>query len=552
MKHDVHKSMIDLLIRLIGVAVLYYLTGRAGMLAATDGGVVTPIWPPSGLALVAILTMGYRMAFGIAAGSFVMNLTVGLPPLVALAIAIGNNAEYIGGAFLLRRLAGFHLSLDRPRDVLALMFLGAGLATTFSAIPGLIVLTVSGIEPGGHVGWSFLRWWLGGMTGVLVVAPLLLVLLPSSRPKFALRPAIEGGILLLLLLAVWTLIFDIETPSGHGYYPAILAVFPFTIWGALRFGLSGATLVNLVNASCGIWGSAHGTGPFAGDSPSDSLVRWCLFTNAVAMTGLFLASASTENRRAQLALKQSHDELEQRVAERTAALAEINEGLKREVAERKRLEAELLQADEEQQRKIGMELHDGLGQHLTSIAFFGATLRQRLEEKSLPETEAAQRIVGLINQSIEMVRALAQGLYPSSLKSDGLVTALKQLAETTCVLKGISCEVLAVPDIDIDDPLIAINLYRVAQEAVNNAVRHGRAKRVAIGLRLIKDQYRLAITDDGIGFDPSRNVRGLANEGAGMGLRNFYYRASLLGGHLRIDSELGKGTTIVVICPAKR
>jgi len=544
------------ILRMLAMAVSYYVIGNLGMLAALDGTVITPVWPPSGVALVGILLFGYPMALGVIVGSLALNLGVGLSLPVALAVAIGNNLEYVGGAFLLRRVRGFHLALDRPKDVFALMFLAGTLATTFSAFPGLTALKLGGAIAWDNVGWSFVRWWQGGMTGVLIVAPLLLVWRRPLRPRLAPRQAGEALVLLALLLAVWYLIFDVPVTGRQGYYPALLAVIPFSIWGALRFGMRGITLVNLINVFLGIWGSAHGSGPFAGESPADSLVRWCLFANVIAMTGLFLAATSEERQRALLDLKNSHDELERRVAERTAELARINAGLQREALERKRLEAALIEADEEQQRKFGMELHDGLGQHLTSVAFFGATLHHKLVERALPESVAAGRIVDLINQAIETVRALAHGLYPPALKSGGLTAALRQLADTTHSLKGIPCSFQASPAIVADDPLIAINFYRIAQEAVNNAVKYSNAAAIRIELGLTHDrQHRLTISDDGVGFvadgQPMPGRPGSESAAAGMGLNNMYYRASLLGGSLDIDSHPGGGTRITVRCPAR-
>lgn len=376
--------------RQIGVAALFFVTGYVGMKATVGGSVVTPVWPPSGVALAAILAFGYRMGYGISVGSFLLNLTVGLAPGTAAAIAICNNLEYMGGAFLLRRLAGFHLSLDRRQDVIALIFLAAVLATTFSAVPGVTILTAAGQVPLHDFGWVFLKWWLSGMMGVLIVAPLLLVLLTHPWPRIPLERAIEAGALVVLLIGILALIFETRILGNRGYYPAVLAVFPFAIWGALRFGLWGATLLNLFIAGLAVWETRQGVGPFVSNSPVDSLLRWAIFTNVMAITDLLLAAMAAEQRWARYALKQSHDELERRVSERTAELAQINDGLKQEMAVRRHLESELLQAGERQQQAFGRELHDGVGQQLTSIAFFGAALRQRLEDRSQPGGRGGQ------------------------------------------------------------------------------------------------------------------------------------------------------------------
>jgi signal transduction histidine kinase len=533
--------------RQAAAALLYFTLGRAGMAMAVDGTYVTPFWPPSGFALVVILAYGYSMAFGIAIGSCALCLSVGLSPLVSMAIGIGNNFEYLGGAFLLRRLAGFHLAMDRRRDVFALIFFAATLATTFSALPGLPVLILGGAESWNNYGWSFLKWWQGGMTGVLLMAPPMLVWFAQPRPSFSVRQVAEAGALLTAMLVTWWAIFLIPMRQEEGYYPAALAVFPFVIWGAVRFGLLGVGLVNLINAVLAHYGSSHGVGPFAGTSPIDGVVRWYLFTNVVGSTGLLLAATIAGERQARKELKESHDELESKVMARTAELANTNADLQQEMATRERLESALIQVSEEQQKSIGRDLHDGLSQHLTSIALFGAALQHNLDTQKHPEAGAAQRIVDMVNQSIDMTGRVARGLYPAALESQGLSAALKELADNIRSLKGIGCDLYADPAVRIDNPVVAINLYRVTQEAIHNAIKHGKARHVRIELSCSDGIGRLSISDDGIGIDPEQIGQSL-----GLGMYSLRARASLLGGSLAIGKNPQGGTTVAVVYPAKR
>lgn len=533
--------------RQVAVALLYFVLGRAGMDMAVDGSQVTPFWPPSGFALVAILAYGYPMAMGIAMGSFALCLSVGLPPLVSLGIGIGNNFEYLGGAFLLRRLAGFHLAMDRRRDVFALIFFAATVATTFSALSGLPVLILGGVETWSNYGWSFLKWWQGGMGGVLLMAPPLLVWLTQPSPRFSLKQGLEAAALLVSMLLVWGLIFNIPTHQAQGYYPAALAVFPFVIWGAVRFGVLGVGLVNLINALLAHYGSSYGVGPFAGASPMDGVVRWYLFTNIVASIGLLLAASIATERQARKELKESHDELESKVLARTAELAQTNADLQQEMAMRERLETALIQVSETQQKAIGRDLHDGLGQHLTSIAFFGAAVQQKLDAQKRPEATDVQRMVDLVNQSIDKTRRVARGLYPVVLESQGLAAALEELADNTRSLKGVACVLAADPAVTVDDPVVAINLYRVAQEAIHNAIKHGKARQVWIELSCRGSNGCLSISDDGVGIDPER-----IGPSPGLGMYSLRERASLLGGTLDIATNPQGGTTVAVIYPAER
>ncbi len=534
-------------VRLAGVALLYFAAAQAGLAFAVVGSTVTLVWPPSGIALVVILVFGYRIAFGIALGAFLTNAWTGLPMLLAAGIAIGNVLAALAGAFLLKRRARFQNTLDRRRDVFALIILAAIGSTTISAFVGAVTLTLGGVVSFGDYASVWLKWWLGDMMGVLVVAPLLLVWLTHPRPVLSSLQTVEAvGLLATLLLVSYT-IFATPELAGHGYYPASLAVFPFVIWGALRFDHWGGTLVTGVISVLAIWGTTQGAGPFAVGSPVDSLLGWCIFVNVVAVTGLLLAASSAEQRRARAEIKSAHDELEQRVRERTEELAKTNVGLQQEMAERERLEAALIQVSEAQQKSIGRELHDGLGQHLTSIAFFGATLQQRLNDRAQPEAKAAQRIVELVNQSIDMTRRVARGLYPAALESQGLSAALEQLADNTRSLKGMTCVLRADPDAQMNDPLVAINLYRVAQEAINNAVKHSQACHLWIDLACVNGNHRLSVSDDGIGFDPERIEQSL-----GLGMHSLRARASLLGGSFEMTRNAQGGTTVAVIYPAQR
>lgn len=541
-----HREMsIGFSIRLMGVALAYIAAAQVGLQFAVIGNTVTLAWLPSGIALVAALIFGCRIAPGIALGAFLANAWSGLPWLLAASIAAGNTFEACAGAWLLQHLARFQNTLERRRDIFALFLLAAVGSTALSALVGATTLSLGDMLAADGYASAWVTWWLGDMMGVLVVAPLLLVGCTHARPILSARNTAEAAGLLLLLLVTAYWIFGAPELAGHGYYPASLAVFPFIIWAALRFQFWGATLVTAVVATLAILGTAQGTGPLSVASPVDSLVGWCIFVNLLSITGLLLAAAGTEQIRAQAQIKRAHDELEQRVTERTEKLTQTNAGLLREMAERERLEVELIQISEAQRNRIGRELHDGLGQHLTSIALFGATLRQKLDASAHPEADAAQTIVDRVNQAIDMTREVARGLYPAALESRGLAAALEQLADNTRSLEGVSCVFSAAPDARVSDPLVAINLYRIAQEAINNALKHGQARCLWIDLACADGKHILAINDDGIGCDLEH-----IEPGQGLGIHSLRFRAGLLGGSLAIARNAHGGTTVAVTYPA--
>jgi len=533
-------------VRFAGVVVLYFFGAMLGLTFAVVGSTVSLVWPPSGIALVAVLTFGRRIAGAIALGAFLANAWTGVALSVAALIAVGNTLEAVVGALLLERVVRFKGCLKRRRDVLALIALAAILSTTVSASIGSLALVLGDIVAFDEMFSVALIWWLGDMMGVLVVAPPLLAFVHHTRPVLSFQNSTEALFLIFATTLVAHLVFNSHELSELEYYPAALAVFPFVIWAALRFDHWGVIVITFIISIMAILGTTQGLGPFAVPNPVDSLIRWCTFVNVLAVTGLLLAASNTEQRLAHDFLKRSHLELERRVEERTMDLARINAGLKQQMAERRALESKLISLSEDQQKNIGRELHDGLGQHLTSVAFFGATLHHQLDVLQRPEAPLARRIVELANQSIDMARAISKGLYPVSLESEGLAAALTQLADNTNALHKVECSFRGDPDVIITDPQVSINLYRIAQEALNNAIKHSEASHIWIDLFTRDRNIQLAVSDNGVGMDPA-----MIESHQGLGLNNFRYRASLLDGFFFVENNSLGGTTVSIVYPAQ-
>jgi signal transduction histidine kinase len=390
----------------------------------------------------------------------------------------------------------------------------------------------------------WLKWWLGDMMGVLVVAPPLLLATRAALRAPSPREVAEALCLVTILMIVSAKIFGAPELDAGRYYVAPLAVFPFLIWGSLRFGQLGASLVTLVFSLVAVWGASRGTGPFMAGKSLPDLVQWSAFMIVVAVTGLVLAASVAGQKRAQAELRSYLEKLEHHIAARTRDLVAINADLHKEMAERRNLEIALIRVSEEQRRAIGSELHDGLGQHLASLSLLCAGLRQKLIGRAQPEAEAIARIEELIDEAAAMNRSAARGLYPIALEHGGLIAALERLADDVNSLKAMKCLVRVGPDVQVKDPLVAINLYRIAQEALNNAVKYSQASLMTVELLRVDGVHRLTLRDDGIGLDA-----GPASIDSGMGMYSMRYRASLLGGILHITDNVPCGTTIAVTYP---
>jgi signal transduction histidine kinase len=527
---------------LLGVTSLYLAAAKVGLTYAVVGSTVSLVWAPSGIALAALLVFGWRMAIGVALGAFLANVGTGIPLLAACSIAVGNTLGAVVGAGLLLRLPGFDKELKTRRDVFALILLGAMLGTMVSAAVGAATLAMVGTMQDPASVW--LKWWLGDMMGVLVVAPPLLLATTSNLRAPPARKVAEALCLLAVLVGVSVKIFGAPELEAGRYYVAPLAVFPFLMWASLRFRQLGASLVTLVFSLVAVWGASRGTGPFMTGESLDDLVQWSAFTIVVAVTGLVLAVSIAGQRRAQSDLRRYVEKLEHHIAARTHDLVAINADLHKEMAERRKLEIALIRVSEEQRRAIGAELHDGLGQHLTSVSLLCASLRQGLARRAQPEAAAMARIEELIDEAAAMNRSAAHGLYPAALEHGGLVGALERLADDVNALQAMKCVVRAGPGVQVSDPMVAINLYRIAQEALNNAVKYSQACLMLIELRHVDGEHRLILRDDGIGLEAAH-----ARADSGLGMFSMRYRASLLGGVLQVTGNLPRGTTIAVTYP---
>jgi two-component system, LuxR family, sensor kinase FixL len=211
----------------------------------------------------------------------------------------------------------------------------------------------------------------------------------------------------------------------------------------------------------------------------------------------------------------------------------------RDITDRRVFEKEILDVSHRTQLRIGQDLHDGLGQHLTGITFLSKALENKLSAKGLIEAEDAAEIARLVIQALAQTRSLARGLFPVELESGGLLPALKELAGTLKGLFQLSCGVECEPNLVIHDRSVANHLFRLAQEAVTNAVKHAHAQRVTIRLFRRGDKTVLSITDDGTGFDVDQKVM------SGLGMRIMQYRAKKIGANLEIHAAATGGTEVV-------
>jgi signal transduction histidine kinase len=222
-------------------------------------------------------------------------------------------------------------------------------------------------------------------------------------------------------------------------------------------------------------------------------------------------------------------ELDRRVHERTAAL-------QREVAERQRLDREIAQVADRERRRLGQDLHDTLGQHLTGTALAAQVLKEKLAAKSAPEVTEAEKLVHYVEEGIDLTRNLARGFFSPELEADGLSVALEGLAENIRERFTVNCIFHGEESIPVRDSSVATQLYRIAQEAATNAAKHAAAEQIDIRLTVEGSDLTLAIIDDGVGL-PDK-----LTDSAGLGLRLMRHGAALIGATLNVRRNGRSGT----------
>jgi integral membrane sensor domain MASE1 len=276
---------------ILAVAAAYFAAGRIGLLrqVVVDGAKVTPLWPPTGIAVVCLLTLGLRIWPGIALGEFLVIVSIGPFSAASAAIVAGSTLAPVCAALLLRSV-GFRLELDRLRDGVALVFLGALGGMLISATTGTTALVLAGALPLGEYWSTWSAWYAGDAMGVLVIAPLLLAARTVRRPQDT-SPFQWAEAALLLAGTAFATVLVTRTSLD-----LLFLLFPLLIWSALRFQLVGAAPCVLIVSVLTIIAATDFAGPFARQDILGIMVTLQALNGSAALTTLLLAAVVTERK----------------------------------------------------------------------------------------------------------------------------------------------------------------------------------------------------------------------------------------------------------------
>jgi PAS domain S-box-containing protein len=298
---------------LVLLAAVYFAAGKFGLSLASVHTNVSPVWPPTGIALAAILILGYRVWPGIFVGALLTNLLTPVPMATAFGIALGNTVEAVVAAAVLSAI-GFRPSMDRARDVFKFVVVAA-VCTTIGATIGNLSLYLGGAASFASFGSLWLTWWLGDLTGAVTVAPLILTWSLGSGHWLPKHRYLEGTLLILLLSVSGIVTFGERSPTPVHFYPLSRLIIPFLLWAAFRLGRRGVTVAVAVISAFAIWGTSHGLGPFVVlNDPNQSLMMLQLFIATNAVTFLFLVTVVEEKRLAETKRREDQTRLEANLA----------------------------------------------------------------------------------------------------------------------------------------------------------------------------------------------------------------------------------------------
>jgi signal transduction histidine kinase len=489
------------------VAIVYYAGTKIGFLLTPPQTPTASFWPPNAILLAAFLLTPVRMwwalLLAVLPAHLLAQLQAGIPLSTVLGWFVGNTGEALFGAACIRYFEKDERSLFKSvRGVITFVVFGALAAPMLTSFLDAAVVVHKGLAADYWSVWTT-RFFSNMLANITVAPTIVLFVLNGASWIREGRPArsIEAGLLGVGVVLGSILIFGGEE-GWRGNTPALLyGVVPLLIWASVRFGLGGLNTSLLVIALIAMWNAMHGRDPFIGGSIEQNSLTLKAYLATIAVPLMYLSAL---------------------------------------ISEMQRTSRKLIDVQEQERHRIARELHDDIAQQLVLI---GLEV-EGLKSDSSPRLRL-DRLYRLVSSVAEATRALSHDLHPFALSYVGLSRAVRSLCRQTGEAKCININFAEenVPPLAGD---ISLCLYRVAQEALQNIVKHSHAQTALLELRVKNGQALLRIADDGAGMSPEQQAVG------GMGITNMRERLMALDGTLKITSAPTKGTIIEGSVPLKR
>ncbi|MEH2522082.1 signal transduction histidine kinase [Bradyrhizobium sp. AZCC 1610] len=528
---------------LVAIGVIYFALAKAGLALASLHPSATPIWPPTGVALAAVLLWGYRTWPAIFAAAVIANAMTAGSVATAIAIATGNSLEAVVGAYLINRWSSGCNTFSTPNSVAKFALICFVIATPISASIGLTSLATAGYIERTNFANAWVTWWLGDVTGALVIAPVIVLWASSHFHAFNRNDFLETVGVLATAAAVGLIAFSPlieQTPSRDPL--GFLAILPM-LWAALRRGPRDTATVALVLSGITIWGTLTGGGPFTTADLNASFLLVLMFLISITVPSLLLSADVEVRKKGEKRLRRAQIELERKVAERTQ---------------------ELELANAAKSRFLAMASHD-LRQPLHALGLFIAQLRTPLRSgertRTIELVDATRKEMDeMFNSLLDMSRLDAGILTPKL--TEFPIARLLQKIETTfdqaTLAKGLRLRVRRSDSWVRSDAML---LERILFNLVSNAVRYTLRGGIIVGCRRRGEMLRIEVWDSGPGIpeDQKQNIFGeffqlAAPEryrygGLGLGLAIVDRLRLLLNHQIDLASTVGRGSRFAILVP---
>jgi signal transduction histidine kinase len=526
-----------------GVAAAYFLAAKIGLTLATVGVTVTLVWPPSGVAVAAMLLLGRRVWPGVALGAFIANATTDAPIAVAWFTAVGNPLEALAAAWLLQRVSDFDASLERTRDVLALTILGAIIAPMVGATVGVAGLVLTGTLTASAIAGAWFTWWGGDAMGILLMTPLILAWVRRPGRGASKARILEATGLVAMTGIAGFLVFGGLLPGGVTA-PLVYVALPLLIWAAFSFELRGAATGSVVIAALAVWWTSRGAGPFARETLGLGLVHLGAFMGVATLTSLVLAAIVRERRRADS--ERAASLLRERAARRDAEFASS--------------------AKSDFLAVMSHELRTPLNAIMGYVSLLADGITGPLNEQQVAQLgrvkASATHLLALIEQilSLSRIEAGHEDMRMELVDARTVVREATTLVEPLMAAKGLALHV----DLPPEPSELTTDVTKVRQILLNlltNAGKFTERGSVRCQLRAEAEMLRIDVGDTGRGISTDdlphifesfwqAGVRDHERpDGVGLGLSVSRRLARLLGGEITVASVPGQGSTFSVRLP---
>lgn len=528
---------------LVAIGVIYFVLAKGGLTLASIHPSATPIWPPTGVALAAVLLWGYRTWPAIFIAAMIANATTAGSVATAIAIATGNTLEAVVGAYLVNRWSSGCTTFSRPNSVAKFALICIVIATPISASIGLTSLAAAGYIDRTNFVNAWVTWWLGDVTGALVITPVIVLWASSHDHAFNRNEFLETVGVLATAAVVGLIAYSPlieQTPSRDPL--GFLAILPM-LWAALRRGPRDTATVALVLAGITIWGTLTGGGPFTTADLNVSFLLVLMFLISITVPSLLLSADVEVRKKGEESLRRAQIELERKVAERTQ---------------------ELELANAAKSRFLAMASHD-LRQPLHALGLFVAQLRMPLRSgertRTIELVDATRKEMDeMLNSLLDMSRLDAGILIPTI--TEFPIARLLQKIETTFDQATQETGLrLRVRRSDAWVRSDAMLLERILLNLVSNAVRYTLRGGIIVGCRRRGQMLRIEVWDSGPGIpeDQKQNIFGEFFQLAardrnrygsmGLGLAIVDRLRLLLNHPIDLASTVGRGSRFAILVP---